>query len=47
MLEIDGEDTEPPIMRVRPRFRPVSIRKVARVTMKLGSLVFIRIQPLM
>ena len=38
---------DPPIRRVRPRFRPVSIRNVARVTMKLGSLVFIRIQPLM
>src|SRR5918994_6483331 len=47
MSEMDGEDTPPPIMRVRPRFRPVSIRNVARVTIKLGSLVFIRIQPLM
>src|SRR6478609_1438430 len=47
MVEIEGEDTEPPISRVRPRFRPVSIRNVARVTMKEGSLVLIRIQPLM
>src|SRR6476661_4537536 len=47
MFEIEGEDTEPPISRVRPRFRPVSIRNVARVTMKLGSLVLIRIHPLM
>jgi hypothetical protein len=47
MLEMDGEETPPPISRVRPRFRPVNIRNVARVTMKLGSLVFMRIQPLM
>src|SRR6478752_3464372 len=47
MAEIEGEDTPPPIRRVRPRFRPVNMRKVASVTMKLGSLVFIRIQPLM
>ena len=38
MLEIDGEETLPPISRVKPRFRPVSIRNGASVTMKLGQL---------
>ena len=47
ILEMDGEDTPPPMRRVRARFRPVSIRNVANVTMKLGSFVFTRIQPLM
>src|SRR4029078_12676061 len=46
-FEIDGGHPAPPISRVRARFRPVSIRNVARVTMKLGSFVLIRIQPLM
>src|SRR6185437_16188737 len=46
-FEIDGEDTDPPISRVRARFRPVSIRNVASVTMKDGSFVLTRIQPLM
>src|SRR5215217_4570882 len=47
MSEMEGDETPPPIILVSPRFRPVSIRNVAKVTMKLGSLVFIRIQPLM
>src|ERR671926_851582 len=44
--EMEGVATAPPIMRVRPRLSPASIRNVARVTMKLGSLVLTRIQPL-
>ncbi|CAM5330094.1 hypothetical protein SGRIM128S_00260 [Streptomyces griseomycini] len=39
-------ETVPPISLVKPRFMPVSIRKVPSVTMKLGSLVRASTRPL-
>ncbi len=39
-------ETEPLISFVKPRFRPVSIRKVPSVMMKLGSLVRVSMNPL-
>src|SRR6476620_11258171 len=45
--ETEGVATAPPIMRVRPRLSPASMRNEARVTIKLGSFVLTRIHPLM
>ncbi len=39
-------ETVPLISLVKPRFRPVSIRKVPSVMMKLGSLVRVSMKPL-
>ncbi len=39
-------ETVPLISLVRPRFRPVSMRKVPSVMMKLGSLVRVSMTPL-
>lgn len=46
MSAIDLVETVPLMSLVRPRFRPVSIRKVPSVMMKLGSLVRVSSTPL-
>ncbi len=46
MSEIGLVETVPETSLVTPRLAPVSIRKVPRVTMKLGSLVRESIHPL-
>ncbi len=46
MSAMDLVETVPLISLVKPRFRPVSIRKVPSVMMKLGSLVRVSMKPL-
>ncbi len=46
MSPMDLVETVPLISLVNPRLRPVSIRKVPSVMMKLGSLVRVSMKPL-
>ena len=46
MSAMDLVETVPLISLVKPRFRPVSIRNVPSVMMKLGSLVRVSMKPL-
>ncbi len=46
MSAMDLVETVPSMSLVKPRFRPVSMRNVPSVMMKLGSLVRVSMKPL-